>query len=163
VLGNHDLWTDHARLESALRAGGAEVLVNRGLMLRPGVALIGLDEPWTGALDAPRALRGCEDAPVLIALCHSPDGLPDTVRALEALPRQPCGVFICGHTHGGQIATPWGPVVVPGRVGKRFPHGLYALEPLTLYVSCGVGATELPIRSFAPAEIAILDLVCAAA
>jgi uncharacterized protein len=166
VLGNHDLWTDHALLESALRAGGAEVLVNRSVTLPTpagNVALIGLDEPWTGALDASRALRGVADAVALIALCHSPDGLPETVRALEALPQRPPGVFVCGHTHGGQIAMPWGPLVVPGRVGKRFPHGLYGLEPLTLYVSCGVGTTELPIRSFAHAEIVIIDVVSAAA
>lgn len=160
VLGNHDLWTDHALLESALHAAGVEVLVNRGVHLtRDGVALIGLDEPWTGELDASRALRGCEDAAVLIALCHSPDGWPETVRALEALPQRPRGVYVCGHTHGGQIALPWGPILVPGRVGKRFPHGLYALHPLALYVSCGVGATEVPIRSFAHAEIVIIDLL----
>jgi predicted MPP superfamily phosphohydrolase len=69
------------------------------------------------------------------------------------------GLYVCGHTHGGHIATPWGHVFVPGEVGKRYPHGMYHVPPLDLYVSRGVGATELPIRTYAKPEVAIFELV----
>ncbi len=165
VMGNHDLWTAHDGLERALREGGAQVLTNACVTLpapHGRVAVVGLDEPWTGRLDAPAAFRGAGDADALIVLCHSPDGLPDAARALARLPRRPEALFVCGHTHGGHVATPWGPLIVPGRVGKRFPCGLFdadAADGMTLFVSRGVGGVELPIRTFARPEIAVLDLV----
>jgi predicted MPP superfamily phosphohydrolase len=159
VLGNHDLWTDHAVLEAALERAGVELLNNQSTQLNGDVAVIGLDEPWTGILDASAAVRGIGSARALIVLCHSPDGLPDAVRAVSALPGAPPGLYVCGHTHGGQIAAPWGPIVVPGKIGWKYPSGLHHVPPLHLYVSRGVGATELPMRSWAPPEVAVFDLV----
>lgn len=152
VLGNHDLWTEHALVEDALAAAGARVLVNGAVRLgapHDDVAILGLDDPWTGAPDLARALAEAGDAPTRIGLCHSPDALP-------AMQRAGARLFACGHTHGGQIATPWGPILIPGRVGKRYPHGLHEVDGTTLFVSRGVGATELPIRTFARPDVAVL-------
>ncbi|HEU4534653.1 MAG TPA: metallophosphoesterase, partial [Polyangiaceae bacterium] len=97
VLGNHDLWTDHARLERALARAGARVLVNDAARLPPpfdDVAVIGLDDPWTGQPDAAPALAAAAGARLTIALCHSPDGL--------AFARGPgVDLLVAGHTHGG--------------------------------------------------------------
>lgn len=158
VLGNHDLWTHHSRLEAALRDVGVEWLDNSSVQLG-GLAIVGIDEPWTGTMDTRRALRELGDVSTLIVLCHSPDGLPDMLDSLAAFPNVKRGLYVCGHTHGGHIATPWGPVFVPGRVGKRYPHGMHHVPPLHLHVSRGVGATELPIRAYARPEVAIFDLV----
>lgn len=162
VLGNHDLWTDHGLLEDALSRAGVELLCNENARLDPAhgaVALVGLDEPWTGALDAARAVRGVGDVQAVIVLCHSPDGLPDALGAVAALPGAPVGLYVCGHTHGGHVATPWGPLVVPGRVGKKYPHGFHHVPPLCVHVSRGVGGIELPIRTFAAPEVAVFELV----
>lgn len=155
VLGNHDLWTHHGRLESALARAGAAVLVNDALRLPPpheDVAVLGLDDPWTGRPDARRALAAAGGAPARIAVCHSPDGLPFVAE---------CGVslLLAGHTHGGQIALPGPrPIVVPGPLGKRFPFGLHRAGDVTLFVSRGVGATEVPVRLHAPPDVAVLTL-----
>ncbi len=162
VLGNHDLWTDHSLIEDALGRAGAELLCNESALLDAtgaGIAIVGLDEPWTGALDAVRAVRGVGDVRAVIVLCHSPDGLPDAIGAVAALPGAPVGLYVCGHTHGGHVATPWGPLVVPGRVGKKFPHGFRHAPPLHVHVSRGVGGIELPIRTFAAPEVAVFELV----
>jgi predicted MPP superfamily phosphohydrolase len=66
--------------------------------------------------------------------------------------------MLCGHTHGGQIATPRGPIVVYGEVGRRFPAGRYDLEDLMLYVSRGLGAVDFPLRTFAPPDVALVSL-----
>jgi predicted MPP superfamily phosphohydrolase len=159
VLGNHDLWTRHELLEEALMAAGVELLVNRSVRLpapHQAVAVLGLDDPWTGAPDAAAALSGAEDAATLLAVCHSPDGLLH-------LADRGVSLLLCGHTHGGQVATPWGPLVVShGALTRRFGHGFFDLAGLTLFVSRGVGSIEVPLRLFAPPDVAVLDLVARA-
>jgi predicted MPP superfamily phosphohydrolase len=155
VLGNHDLWTRHELIEDALRAGGARVLLNETAVLPPpfdDVALVGLDDPWTGEVDADRAFAAAADRPLRLVLAHAPEGVP-FVKGRGAR------LLMCGHTHGGQVAAPWGPVAVQGRLSRRWPHGLYRLDDLHLFVSRGVGYSDLPVRSFAPSDIAIFDLV----
>jgi predicted MPP superfamily phosphohydrolase len=162
VLGNHDLWTHHSLLEDGLTQVGVELIENRSVELGAGcehVVIAGLDDPWTGHPDAERALQNVGDPRVLVVLCHSPDALPQVLRELGRRPRAQHRLYVCGHTHGGQIATPWGPIIVPGHVGKRYPHGMHRVGSTHLHVSRGVGATELPIRSFAPPEVAIFDLL----
>ena len=162
VMGNHDLWTHHGLLEDGLTQAGVELIVNRSVRLGAlceELVIAGLDDPWTGYPNAERALQDVGDPRVLLVLCHSPDALPDVLRELERQPRAQERLYVCGHTHGGQIATPWGPIVVPGHVGKQFPHGMHRVGGTQLHVSRGVGATELPMRSYAPPEIAIFDLL----
>lgn len=156
VLGNHDLWTHDQAVVETLTAGGVRVLVNEAMPLpRPwtDVVVLGLDDPWTGHCDVGPAQAQTNGEPVRIVLCHSPDGL-----------RQLAGyrfdLFVCGHTHGGHIAAPWGPIVMPhGRLCKEYPSGLRTFEARKVYVSRGVGGVELPMRTFAPSEIAVFDLV----
>jgi predicted MPP superfamily phosphohydrolase len=154
VLGNHDLWTDHAVIEAALARGGARVLVNDALRLPPphdDVAFVGLDDPWAGRPDPDRAFAGAGGAELCVAVVHAPEGYP-LVRGRGAR------VMLCGHTHGGQIATPRGPIVVYGEVGRRFPAGRYDLEDLMLYVSRGLGAVDFPLRTFASPDVALVSL-----
>lgn len=163
VLGNHDLWTEHDLLEGALREAGAHVLVNDGARADSDgrVVVAGLDDPWTGEPDARRAFHaaGAASADLAVVLCHSPDGLPFAGAArTELLPEVPC-LYLCGHTHGGHASTPWGPVIVPGTYGKRYPFGEHEYEGMRLFVSRGLGATELPVRTYAPPEVVVIDLV----
>jgi len=155
VSGNHDLWTDVDAVESALSAGGVEVLTNRALRLpapHDGVAFVGLDEPTFGRPDPSAAVASCGGARVRLGVCHSPDGLP-------LLRDAGLAILLCGHTHGGHVATPWGAPYVPGRVGRRHPHGLHRVDGLHLFVSRGVGGVTVPFRTWAPPDVAILELV----
>ena len=152
VMGNHDLWTRHDRIEAALERSGVEVLVNRAVTLPPphdDVRLVGLDEPWTGAPDIGAALGPGHDG-VTLAVAHSPDGVPHFAGADVSL-------ILCGHTHGGQVALPgnrW--VVMPSEVGRRYPFGLHRDGDTWIYVSRGLGNVEVPIRTFAPPDVAIV-------
>ncbi len=155
VMGNHDLWTDHGLLEDALAEAGATVLVNDAIRLpelHDEVAILGLDDPWTGQPNGAKAIAACGDAPLRIAVCHSPEGVPFFRGGGVSL-------LLSGHTHGGQIALPGPrPIIVPGPLSKRWPFGRHEAEGLTLFVSRGVGTGELPIRAFAPPDIAIFTL-----
>lgn len=156
VLGNHDLWTHHSRIEAALERAGARVLVNDACQLPApyeDVVILGLDDPWTGQVDAPRALASCGSAALRLAVCHSPEGFP-SVR------HQHVALCLCGHTHGGQIALP-GPrpvVLPPGRHCRAWPYGLHNFGDAHLFVSRGIGTTELPIRAYAPPDVALFIL-----
>ena len=154
VMGNHDLWTHHERLERALESVNVELLQNTHVEVAPDCVVVGLDEPWTGRIDAERAMQGVT-ASAIVVLCHSPDGLPDAIAHVH----RDRALYICGHTHGGHLSTPWGPIITPGRFGKKYPHGFHEVSPFLLHVSRGVGATEIPVRTFAPPEVAVLDVV----
>lgn len=154
VLGNHDLWTDFRAVERALERAGVELLTNRALALageHAGVALLGIDDPLSGAPDPAAALADAAGARVRVALCHSPEGLASLAGRVDLL--------LAGHTHGGQVATPLGPLYVPGRAGRRHPHGLFEVDGTRLFVSRGVGGVGMPLRAFAPPDVAVLDLV----
>lgn len=154
ILGNHDLWTHHDRIEDALRRAGATVLVNDAVRLPApwaDVAFVGLDDPWTGKPDAARAVAAAGDAKLVLGAAHSPEGVP-------LLAERGLRLLLCGHTHGGQIALPSGPVVVHGKHGRKWPAGLFDLGAMTLFVSRGLGSVELPFRAYARPDVAVFTI-----
>ena len=66
--------------------------------------------------------------------------------------------MLCGHTHGGQIALPSGPVIVHGRLGRRWPSGLHLIGDMHLFVSRGLGIVDIPLRANAPPDVALFTL-----
>jgi hypothetical protein len=156
VLGNHDLWTRDEAIVDTLSSAGASVLANQVVTLPnpwSDVVVIGLDDPWTGSCDATAAAAQLDGQPFRIVLCHSPDGLP----LLSGLRFD---LFLAGHTHGGQVAAPWGPIILPhGRMCREYPSGFGRFGDGLVFVSRGVGTVELPVRTFAEPEVLILDLV----
>lgn len=156
VLGNHDLWADDRAIAEVLAGAGATVLVNQCVRLPDpwqDVAVVGLDDPWAGACDVADVTANLETAAARLVVCHGPDGL-------DFLDDVPFDLFMCGHTHGGQVATPWGPVIMPrGRRCREFAHGFGVHAGRTVFTSRGVGGVELPVRSWAPADVLIVDLV----
>jgi uncharacterized protein len=166
VLGNHDFWARPERVVNALTGGGAHVLLDQGLALPPphdDIGIIGLDDPLTSRqLFDPSAARASVERALgtlpagvssVIAVAHSPDTLP-------ALQGHGVSLLLCGHTHGGQIALPGHrPLVMPSRVGRRYPFGLHHLEDgLTLFVSRGLGTSMVPLRTWAPEDLAVFNV-----
>ncbi len=148
VMGNHDLWADDAEITRALEAGGARVLVNERVELAPHIALVGMDDPWTGIQAAPPFLG---DDQVRVLLVHAP----------EAMLEEPAfDLAMCGHTHGGHVALPGGiPILVPGPASRRYAHGRFDLpNDRTLIVSRGVGSTEVAPRWNADPDILLVTL-----
>jgi uncharacterized protein len=154
VLGNHDLWADDTVIAGALAGAGARVLVNQRVTLPApfeGVALVGLDDPWTGA--RPTTPLFHEGDQVRVVLMHAPEGF-------VFLEQQPFELAVCGHTHGGHIALPGGvPILSPGPLSRRFAHGRYDVgRGRTLIVSRGVGNTEVALRLNANPDVLLIEL-----
>jgi len=153
VMGNHDLWADDAVIAAALTGAGARVLINQRVALPAPfghVALVGLDDPWTGLRAPPPFL--VEDE-VRVLLVHAPE-------AMLSLDDVAFDLAMCGHTHGGHIALPGGvPILVPGPASRRFAHGRYDLsDDRTLIVSRGVGSTEVALRLNADPDVLVVEL-----
>jgi predicted MPP superfamily phosphohydrolase len=152
VLGNHDLWADDEAIVRALEEAGAAVLINRTAALSDHVDLVGLDDPWSGVCDVARALSGARGDRFRIVCCHNPDGLLH-------LGGTAFDLFLAGHTHGGHLATPFGPIVLPsGRLCRELAAGFYTRDDRLVFVTRGIGHVEPPFRVWAPADILVLEL-----
>jgi len=72
-------------------------------------------------------------------------------------------LYLCGHTHGGQVALPlYGAVVTLSKFGKKYEAGMYAVGGTILYVNRGIGIEPLPapqVRFCARPEITVFDIM----
>jgi hypothetical protein len=77
-----------------------------------------------------------DDAPRIL-LYHSPELMPHVQHF-------PVDLYLCGHTHGGQVRLPfYGAVVTSSALGKRYEMGPYRERGTTLYISRGIGLEGL--------------------
>ena len=154
VLGNHDHWTDAAGARRALTKNGVEVLSNAHTVLSlRGVPLeiVGIDDAVTQHSDVPKAFAGTRRGRSRIVLTHVPS-LADHASTYGP------GLALAGHTHGGHVHIPRVTAPLFKRLGAPYLKGFYDVEALRLYVSCGVGASSVPIRAGAPSEVAVFTL-----
>lgn len=75
ILGNHDHWTDGARMAAALRDVGITVLINEHITLRredAHIKLLGIDDMMVKRDDLAAALVGTTEDETRILLSHNP-------------------------------------------------------------------------------------------
>jgi predicted MPP superfamily phosphohydrolase len=112
------------------------------------------------SLDRPKAsrdlLQGAAKDRFNIFLFHAPDLIED-IRGLGV------DLYLCGHTHGGQVALPgYGALITLSKFGKKYESGRYESDGTILYVNRGLGLEPRPapqVRFFARPEIAVFDVV----
>jgi len=155
VLGNHD----PVEMVDALAPIGFETLVNRSVTLSRGdatVSVTGLDDVhsfYTPA--ARRALDEPHDG-FRIALVHSAE-MADHAAAAGV------GLYLCGHTHGGQICLPGGRVVVAQLVRcRQCASGLWRHGGMLGYTSPGLGVSPPTVRFNTRGGAALITLRCKA-
>lgn len=152
VLGNHDA----IEMVQILEEGGVRVLLNEHLVLEADgakIVLLGVDDPhYYQADDVGQALMGSPNDGFKILLAHSPEITHDAVAAGVDL-------YLCGHTHGGQICFPDKRPLLTASRGPRYCHGgLWKHEGVVGYTSVGAGSSTVPVRFNCPPEIAIHTL-----
>ncbi len=152
ILGNHDF----DEMVPAFRRMGVQMLVNQNLEIRKGAEslwVLGLDDPHYYACDdLPLALQGVPEDAFKILLVHS----PEMIRAAES---RGIDLYLCGHTHGGQICVPWiGPLILEAKCRRRYARGAWSYRSLKGYTSSGVGSSCVPVRFHCPPEIVVIEL-----
>ncbi len=91
-----------------------------------------------------------------VFLFHTPD-------LIEDVSHHGVDLYLCGHTHGGQIALPWyGALITFSKFGKKYESGMYRVGDTVLYVNRGLGMEPRPapqVRFLARPEIAVFDVL----
>ncbi len=160
VLGTPLVDTPDVQASIYPRAPHIHLLKNEAIEIEgyPQVQIIGLTCTHDPLLDAPKLDRARAAVPsekYTLLLYHSPDLMPEASRVGIDL-------YVCGHTHGGQVRLPlWGAVVTSSKYGKRYEMGRYQEGHTTLYVSRGIGleGKGAPrMRFLCPPEIELFEL-----
>lgn len=152
ILGNHDI----LEMVPILEQMGVQMLLNEAIQLQRGSAdmvLAGVDDPhYYKCHDLHKALFSVTPEQTVILLSHSPE------IALEA---SRCGVdlFLCGHTHGGQICLPGGiPVFANASCKRSYVSGSWNCGAMQGYTNRGTGFSLSAARFFCPPEITLHTL-----
>lgn len=153
TLGNHD----PSAIAPALVRMGIRMLVNDAASVTQygaSLQLVGVDDSYDYQChDLQAAMDSVpEDSSFKILLAHTPDLYAQAAEAGIQL-------YLCGHTHAGQIRLPFiGSVISNSEAPKAYTSGLWKHGPMYGYTSAGVGCSMLPIRFGCPPEITVFTL-----
>ncbi|RCW73572.1 hypothetical protein DET61_102290 [Marinobacter nauticus] len=152
VLGNHD----SVRMVPALEDMGYRLLMNEMVPLERGdsrLYLAGVDDAHYYKVH--NLHRAGDDIPaggISLLLSHTPEIWREAAHAGYDL-------FLCGHTHGGQICLPGGiPLTLDSDCPRRLGRGLWQVNGMQGYTSPGAGTSVLNVRLNCPPEVTIHTL-----
>jgi len=138
-----------------LRADGWTFLCNDradGTLGPLPVEVVGLNDPHIHREDL-RVAERSDDSRFGLAIVHSPDPAPE----LAALG---WNLVLAGHTHGGQVRAPWGPLVNNSSLPLRITDGLFRMGMGWLHISRGLGTSKYaPFRFLCRPQAELLELV----
>ena len=171
VTGNHELWYDREQVENALKRGGATVLTGKSafVTLPSGqrLRLAGMPDFGTELTVSPPTLTA---GPPTIVLMHDPN-------SAKLIPGH--DVFgVAAHTHGGQFRMcPDGDDrtslrllvvrlkgklnMIPNRPVILFDRGFTSFNGRRIFITSGLGAERVRLRTFCRPEIVLMRLYAA--
>jgi len=170
TLGNHD-YSIYGKspngegdrradyLEKCLKDRGLICLRNETLQVKRNgtqtpLAIVGLDDEWSGHLNADVAFTGVDPNLPIICLNHNPANVKELLK-------YPWQWMLSGHTHGRQVATSkFGQRFYPHRY-RHYTHGYYPVEGRHLYVNRGLSYGQRVLDWCRP-EITVFKLEAAA-
>jgi len=152
VLGNHDsyMMVDYEEDLSPLK-----FLVNEAVAIEKEGAkltITGTDDPFSYFTD--KAIFALEKAEgnFKIALVH-------TSELHDVAADSGYQLYLCGHTHAGQICLPGGkPLVTHQKDGKKYFKGLWKDGEMYGYTSAGNGVSGVPLRFNTFGEVVLITL-----
>lgn len=152
VLGNHDCLEMIEPLEEA----GITVLLNDSIAIERGgdkIWLAGVDDPhYFKCHNLESAFAGVPAGSFRIFVAHS----NELYREAAAYHPQ---LYLCGHTHGGQIQLPLlGPIFTHSSAPRNLFYGPWNYERMLGYTSCGVGVSGAPVRFSTQGEVLVITL-----
>jgi uncharacterized protein len=152
VLGNHD----GPELIPALERMGVKMLVNDSVSIIKGkqhINLVGVDEfNVFRRHDLNKAFQGVFADEFTMFLSHSPD-------LFKQAQVHGADLYLCGHTHHGQIQLPIiGPVLTFSSAPRGFTIGTWNYKTMTGYTGPGLGTVAASVRFKCPPKVVVLTL-----
>jgi hypothetical protein len=152
VLGNHDCIEMTPDFEEA----GLTMLVNDAWSIVRGkerLWVVGVDDPhYYRTHNLAQAFRDVPEEAFTIFLAHSPEAYAKAAAYRADL-------YLCGHTHGGQICLPGGtPLFTNSRAPRFTAAGCWRYQSMQGYTSRGTGASSVPLRFNCPGEMTLIRL-----
>jgi predicted MPP superfamily phosphohydrolase len=153
VLGNHDCLEMAPDFEET----GLIMLINESWPIKKNderIWIVGVDDPhYYKMANAAAAFREVPAQAFSIFLAHSPEAYREAAQCNANL-------YLCGHTHGGQICLPnRGPIFTNSKAPRYTAVGTWQHHQMTGYTSRGAGASSIPLRFHCPGEITLITLV----
>ena len=152
ILGNHDA----AEIAHGLEEMGVRMLVNESVEIfsrGDSLWVAGIDDPFDYRCDDLR--RASADIPshaFKILLAHTPDRYREAGEAGFDL-------YLCGHTHAGQIRLPIiGSVKHNSKTPRLYSYGLWREKQMRGFTTAGIGCSALPVRYNCPPEAVLIEL-----
>lgn len=152
ILGNHDFYEEAEALERM----GVRMLINQSAAVERGTErlwIAGVDDPHYYACDdLDAAMADIPQGACVILLAHSPELYREAQRCKVNL-------YLCGHTHGGQLCLPLlGPVLLNADCPRSMCAGAWSYKGMAGYTSAGTGSSMVAARFLCPPEITVLEL-----
>ena len=151
VLGNHD----SRHMVEPLEALGVRMLLNERVTLTRGtdqLHIVGLDDLHVFYTEAAELMLHEQLSGFRLLLAHTPE-------LAGAAADAGFGLYLAGHTHGGQICLPNGHLLMTGLdVHAALASGYWQLGGMHGYTNRGLGIASVPFRINCPAEIALIRL-----
>lgn len=152
TLGNHD----GSEIAFALEEMGIRMLINESVEIERGrdsIWLAGLDDDFDyKSDDLPGAIADIPSDAFKILLAHTPD-------LYQQAADSGIHVYLCGHTHGGQVRVPKiGALRSNARCPRAYTYRAWSYNGMQGYTSGGLGCSSLPVRLNCPPEIVLFTL-----
>ncbi len=153
IYGNHDFGGRAERVFFDLfNQSGFDVLTNQNIYIDElKTRIIGFEDVIFGDINTD--FYNIKSTDFNILLSHEPD-------IINVINMQNSGIMFSGHTHGGQVYTPFIKLLPP--YGKDYIKGIYnnvsENENISLFVSSGIGTTFIPTRFLNIPEVCIITL-----
>jgi len=139
-----------------LQENGITFLINDSRPIQRNgdrIWLVGVDDPhYFKAHNLPEAFSEVPQRAFSLLFAHS-----------NEIYRQARGympnLYLCGHTHGGQIhIPPFGPIFTHSGAPRYMCMGHWTYEGMRGYTSAGVGVSGVPVRFNTKGEITVITL-----
>jgi hypothetical protein len=154
IYGNHDYGGGAENVYRQIMAdGGFELLVNEKANIEEyNINIIGMDDSIFGTFDKEIIVSYLDEDCFNIILSHEPD-------VAEHFLEYNADLFVCGHSHGGQVNLPFINYTPP--LAQRYVRGMYAIDnyrQTKIYVNVGLGTSKIPMRFMAAPELTVFTL-----
>lgn len=154
AMGNHDYWSQPARIRRSLESVGVVFPPVSGVDLHvcnnKRLTIHRIDYPYIKPWTFEKQVSTPEHRHLVLS--HTPDNF-------FRLARLNADLIFSGHLHGGQWRLPLiGSVVAPSIRDRLIDHGYFRINNSHLFVTAGIGNVWMPLRINCPPEILLVDL-----